>query len=69
MNDTAPRGSVDFARVGLARGMAVHESQSLLIEMQVCRSRAFFEFLFRKTKKELRGCGGRLRQRGDVDVW
>jgi carboxypeptidase Taq len=27
--------------VGRARGMAVHESQSLLLEMQVCRSRAF----------------------------
>ena len=30
--------------VGAARGMAVHESQSLLIEMQVCRSRAFSVF-------------------------
>jgi carboxypeptidase Taq len=27
--------------VGRARGMAVHESQSLLLEMQICRSRAF----------------------------
>jgi carboxypeptidase Taq len=27
--------------VGRARGMAMHESQSLLLEMQVCRSRAF----------------------------
>jgi len=27
--------------VGRARGMAIHESQSLLLEMQVCRSRAF----------------------------
>lgn len=27
--------------VGAARGMAVHESQSLFIEMQVCRSRPF----------------------------
>lgn len=27
--------------VGRARGMAVHESQSLFVEMQVCRSRAF----------------------------
>jgi carboxypeptidase Taq len=27
--------------VGRARGMAVHESQSLLLEMQACRSRAF----------------------------
>ncbi|MFZ1429616.1 MAG: carboxypeptidase M32 [Geminicoccaceae bacterium] len=31
--------------VGEARGMAVHESQSLLIEMQACRSPAFIGFL------------------------
>ncbi len=31
--------------VGAARGMAVHESQSLLVEMQVCRSRPFLAFL------------------------
>jgi len=30
--------------VGRARGMAVHESQSLLLEMQICRSRAFLTF-------------------------
>jgi carboxypeptidase Taq len=30
--------------VGAARGMAMHESQSLLLEMQVCRSRAFAGF-------------------------
>jgi len=30
--------------VGTARGMALHESQSLLLEMQVCRSRAFAGF-------------------------
>ena len=30
--------------VGEARGMAMHESQSLLIEMQVCRSPAFLEY-------------------------
>ncbi len=30
--------------VGQARGMAFHESQSLLVEMQVCRSRAFLGF-------------------------
>jgi carboxypeptidase Taq len=30
--------------VGAARGMAMHESQSLLLEMQVCRSRAFLGF-------------------------
>ncbi|MDH3772323.1 MAG: carboxypeptidase M32, partial [Nitrospirota bacterium] len=31
--------------VGRSRSMAVHESQSLLIEMQVCRSRFFLDFL------------------------
>ena len=30
--------------VGNARGMALHESQSLLMEMQACRSDAFLEF-------------------------
>ncbi len=30
--------------VGAARGMSIHESQSLLIEMQVCRSREFLAF-------------------------
>jgi carboxypeptidase Taq len=30
--------------VGAARGMAIHESQSLLLEMQVCRSLGFMRF-------------------------
>jgi carboxypeptidase Taq len=30
--------------VGEARGMALHESQSLMVEMQICRSREFLEF-------------------------
>jgi len=30
--------------VGRDRGMSIHESQSLLIEMQVCRSREFLEY-------------------------
>ena len=34
-----------YQPVGYARGMALHESQSLLIEMQVCRSREFLGFL------------------------
>ena len=33
-----------YQPVGSARGMALHESQSLLIEMQVCRSREYLEF-------------------------
>ncbi|MGE5539873.1 MAG: carboxypeptidase M32 [Gemmatimonas sp.] len=31
--------------VGQARGMSVHESQSLLMEMQACRSREFLSFV------------------------
>jgi carboxypeptidase Taq len=31
--------------VGQARGMSLHESQSLLMEMQACRSREFLSFL------------------------
>ena len=41
--------------VGSARGMSVHESQSLLIEMQVCRSREFLAF----AAPLLRECFGR----------
>ena len=33
-----------FQPVGQARGMAMHESQSLLIEMQVCRGQEFLSF-------------------------
>jgi carboxypeptidase Taq len=31
--------------VGAARGMSLHESQSLIVEMQACRSRQFFTYL------------------------
>jgi carboxypeptidase Taq len=33
-----------YQPVGDARGMALHESQSLLVEMQACRSREYLEF-------------------------
>jgi len=33
-----------YQPVGEARGMTLHESQSLLVEMQVCRSPEFFEW-------------------------
>jgi carboxypeptidase Taq len=33
-----------YQPVGTARGMSVHESQSLLVEMQVCRSDAFLRY-------------------------
>ena len=36
-----PKGRWRSQPVGQARGMVVHESQSLLMEMQACRSRAF----------------------------
>jgi len=43
--------------VGDARGMAVHESQSLLIEMQVCRSWGFLGFAAPIMKTMLGGDG------------
>ncbi|MBI5121072.1 MAG: carboxypeptidase M32 [Rhodospirillales bacterium] len=39
--------------VGRARGMALHESQSLIVEMQACRSRAFATFLAPKLAESL----------------
>ncbi|MBK8176225.1 MAG: carboxypeptidase M32 [Rhodospirillales bacterium] len=42
---------------GDARGMVLHESQSLLIEMQVCRSRAFLSFAAPLLRAELAGDG------------
>jgi carboxypeptidase Taq len=33
-----------YQPVGRARGMVIHESQSLLVEMQACRSREFYEW-------------------------
>ncbi|GAA5252992.1 hypothetical protein KNCP2_12800 [Candidatus Rickettsia kedanie] len=38
--------------VGLAKGMAFHESQSLFMEMQVGRSREFTEFLAKLLRDE-----------------
>ena len=43
--------------VGRARGMAVHESQSLLLEMQVCRSRAFLTFAAPILREAFAGVG------------
>jgi carboxypeptidase Taq len=43
--------------VGEPRGMALHESQSLLIEMQVCRSRDFLALIAPRVK-EIFGGGG-----------
>lgn len=41
--------------VGSALGMAVHESQSLLVEMQVCRSQEFLKVLAPKLKQYFGG--------------
>ena len=43
--------------VGQARGMSLHESQSLLVEMQACRSREFSEFLAPKLRDAFGGQG------------
>jgi carboxypeptidase Taq len=43
--------------VGRARGMAVHESQSLLLEMQACRSLAFLGFAAPILRAAFRGDG------------
>jgi carboxypeptidase Taq len=43
--------------VGQAMGMSIHESQSLLIEMQVCRSKGFLKQLLPIVKKTLGGKG------------
>jgi carboxypeptidase Taq len=43
--------------VGDARGMSIHESQSLLVEMQVCRSREFLEFAAPLLKECFGGTG------------
>ena len=43
--------------VGAARGMAMHESQSLLVEMQACRSPAFLDFAALLMRETFAGTG------------
>jgi carboxypeptidase Taq len=43
--------------VGQARGMALHESQSLLVEMQACRSREFLELAAPMMREAFGGSG------------
>ncbi|MCK5444135.1 MAG: carboxypeptidase M32, partial [Rhodospirillaceae bacterium] len=43
--------------VGEARSMSIHESQSLLIEMQACRSNEFLEFAAPLMRKTFGGSG------------
>ncbi|MEX2009706.1 MAG: carboxypeptidase M32, partial [Dongiaceae bacterium] len=46
-----------YQPVGRARGMALHESQSLLLEMQACRSRGFVAFLAPLLRDAFAGAG------------
>ena len=43
--------------VGAARGMSIHESQSLLMEMQACRSRQFLAFAAPLMRESFGGVG------------
>jgi len=43
--------------VGAARGMSIHESQSLLMEMQACRSREFLAFAAPRMRAAFGGSG------------
>ena len=43
--------------VGFARGMSMHESQSLLMEMQACRSRPFIDFVAPLAQEAFGGSG------------
>ena len=49
--------------VGAARGMALHESQSLLIEMQLSRSADFLAFALPKIRKAFSGDGSAWEQK------
>ncbi len=46
-----------YQPVGQARGTSIHESQSLLMEMQVCRSREFLEFAAPRIRGAFGGSG------------
>ncbi len=49
----------DYRRqpVGAALGMSIHESQSLLVEMQVCRSREFLDYAAPLARASFNGTG------------
>ncbi|MGD8809776.1 MAG: carboxypeptidase M32, partial [Gammaproteobacteria bacterium] len=46
-----------YQPVGRARGMVVHESQSLLVEMQACRSREFYDWAAPRLRAAFGGDG------------
>lgn len=52
-----PTGKWRYQPVGRARGMQMHESQSLLMEMQACRSRGFAGFAAPLMQQTFNGTG------------
>ncbi|OAN54136.1 peptidase M32 [Paramagnetospirillum marisnigri] len=52
-----PKGRWRSQPVGRSRGMVLHESQSLLMEMQACRSRPFVDFAAPLIKQAFGGQG------------
>jgi len=46
-----------YQPVGRARGMVIHESQSLLVEMQACRSREFYDWAAPRLRSVFGGDG------------
>lgn len=46
-----------YQPVGRARGMVLHESQSLLVEMQACRSREFYDWAGERLRSAFGGSG------------
>ena len=61
----------EYARqpVGFAAGMAVHESQSLLYEMQACRSDAFLGWLSNELVASFPGHGGAFAPANLARLW
>ena len=61
----------DFARqpVGEAAGMGAHESQSLIIEMQACRSDSFLSFLGDELRKAFGGDAAAYRTENLARLW
>jgi carboxypeptidase Taq len=46
-----------FQPVGTARGMAIHESQSLIFEKQACRTKEFIEYFAEQARMAFNGSG------------
>ena len=59
----------DRQPVGEAAGMAVHESQSLIVEMQACRSDAFLSWLAPQLHKTFGGDGAAYQVANIARMW